>query len=111
MEMGASCPDQFASILRMDNAALSRHEKSLVVASYYESLRFGYASANLRRLLGSRASGSRRDALLSEEAAEPRASNEDLDILSARGKPKEQGVGKKEEEGPLQKGRGQGERG
>ena len=40
MEMGAGSPDQFVSILRMDNAALARHEGSLGVAGRYKSLRF-----------------------------------------------------------------------
>ena len=63
-EMGAGSPDHFASIFRVDNAALPRHEKSLVVATCHKSLRIEGASANLRRLFDSRGSGSRQDALL-----------------------------------------------
>ena len=54
MEMGAGYPEQFVSVLRMDNAALSRHEKSLVMASCHRSLEFETASGNMRRLFGSR---------------------------------------------------------
>ena len=38
----------------------------------------------MRRLFGSRGSGSRQDALLTEEAVGPRVSDKDLDILAAR---------------------------
>ena len=97
MEMGAGSPEQFVSILRMGDAALSRHEKTLVMASCRKSLRFKDASANMRRLLGSRGSESRQDALLSEEAAEPHASDEDMDILAAHRKAKKtRGDGEKE---------------
>ena len=64
IEMGAGAPEQFASILRVDNTALSRQEKSLVLASCHKSLRFDDASASMRRLFGSRGSGGRQDALL-----------------------------------------------
>ena len=50
MEMAAGSPDQFVSICRMDNADPPRHEKSLVMARCYKSLRFADASANMRRL-------------------------------------------------------------
>ena len=68
MEMGAGFPGQFVSILRMDNAALSRREKSLVMASCHDSLRFEGASASTRELFGSRGGGRRQGALLVEEA-------------------------------------------
>ena len=52
MEIGAGCPEQFVSLLRMDNAALSCHEESLVAASCHQSLRFEYALADMRSLFG-----------------------------------------------------------
>ena len=106
MEMGAGFPEQFASKLNMDNAALSRHEKSLVMASCHESLRPEDASANMRRLFGSRGSGSRQDALLTEEAAESCASDEDLDVLAANGKVEKREVGQKKKGGAPKKGGG-----
>ena len=83
MAMGAGSPEQFISILRMDDAALSRQEKPLVMASCHKSLRFEDASANMPRLFGLRGGGSRQDALLTEEAAESPLSDTDLDVLAA----------------------------
>ena len=100
MEMGAGSPEQFVSILRMDNAAFSRDETSLEMASCHKSLKFADASANLRGLYGSRGSGSRQDALFTEETVEPRPSDEDSDILAAYRKADKKGVGEKEKEGP-----------
>ena len=68
MEMGAGFPDQFASKLRMADAAQCRQEKSLIAASCRESLRFAAASANIRRFFGSRGSGGQQDAVLTEDA-------------------------------------------
>ena len=109
VEMGAGFPGQFVSILRMDDAALSRHEELLVMASCRECLKFEDVSANMRRLFGSRGGGSRQDALSAEVTAESLGSDEDLDILAAYRKANKQGAGKVE--GPSAKGRGQGQRG
>ena len=100
MEMGAGFPGQLASMLRLDAAAQSLHEKSSIMASCHISLRFDDASADLRTLLGSRESGSRKDALLSEEAAEPHTGDEDWDVLAAYRKAKKQGAEKKRKAAP-----------
>ena len=110
MGMGADVPGQFASILRLDNAAPPRHEKSLVRASCHKSLKFEDASANMQRLFGSRGSGRRQDDLLTEEAVEPRVSDEDLDVLAAYGKAKKPRGGGEVNGWPTKKGRGQGQR-
>ena len=78
--MGAGFPEQFIPISCMGNAALFRHGKSLVIASCRKSLRFEDASAKTPRLFGSRGGGSRQDALITEEAVEPHASDGDLDV-------------------------------
>ena len=44
LRRGPGRSEQFVSILRMDNAPLSRHEKSLVMASCHKSLKFAHAS-------------------------------------------------------------------
>ena len=88
MEMGAGFPEQ------LDNAALSRHEKSLVMARCRNNLKFEDASPNMRRLFGPRGTGSRHDALFAEETAESHGRDEDLDILAAHRKAKKQGAGK-----------------
>ena len=49
MEMGAGLPEQFASIVRMNNAVLPRQEKSPAMASSRKSLKFGEVAANVRR--------------------------------------------------------------
>ena len=90
MEMETYLPGQFASILRMDAAALSRHEKSLVMAIAYKRLRFEDMSANMRRLSGSCGCGSRQATLLSGEATGSHASDRDLDVLAAHRKAKKQ---------------------
>ena len=93
MGMGAGFPGQFASILRMSNAGVSRREKSLVIASCRRSLKFADASANMWRLFGSRGGGTRQDALFTEEAAESRASDEDMDDSADYRKAEKQGGG------------------
>ena len=110
MEMEAGFQEQFAPILRTDNAALSRYEKSLVMAGCRRSLRLEDASANMRRLSGSRGSGRRRDALLAEKAVEPNESDAELDI-SAENRKAKKTRGGEEEGGPSKKGRGRGHRG
>ena len=105
--MRTGFPEQFVSISRLRNAALSRREKSRIMAGCRKSLKFEDASANLRRLFGSRGSGSRQGALFAEETVEPRASDEVLGILAAYRKAKEKGGGGEENGGPSSKGRGQ----
>ena len=51
------------------------------------------AKANMRRFFGSRGSGCRQDALLTEETVEPRGSDEELDALAAYRRAKKQGAG------------------
>ena len=105
MEMGAGSPEQFASIFRVDNAALSHREKSFVIASCHAGLEFEGASANLRRLSGSRGSGGGQDTFLAEEAGGPHVSDEDFGGVQEGEK-----TGDREEEngGPAEEGRGQG---
>ena len=98
MDAGAGFPEQFAPILRMRNAELSRYGKPLFLASCREGLKFEDASANMRRLFGSRGGGSRQDALSTAEAVEPRASDEDLDASAAYRKAKKLGAGKKKKD-------------
>ena len=48
-DMGTGFPDEFASVLCIQNAALSKTEKQLVVASVGSSLVFGNVAAQTRR--------------------------------------------------------------
>ena len=58
----------------------------------------------MRRLFGSRGSGSRQDGLLTEDAVESRATDEDWGVLAAYRKAKKQRVRKKKNEGPPKRG-------
>ena len=99
MGLGAGFPDQCASILGMSNAGLSRRVQPLVMASCQNFLMFENASANIRRLVGSRGGGSGQDALFTEEAAEPRVIDKDMDALAAYRRVAKQGAGTKKKEG------------
>ena len=54
LAMCAGYPERPISTLRMKNAALSRREKSLAMASSHKGLKFEDAAANARRFLESR---------------------------------------------------------
>ena len=102
--MGAGFPEQVVSILRMDNAALTHHQKSLVMASFQNSLKFERASADMRRLFGSCGSGRKQGALITEKAAESNVRYEGLDILAATRKARKQGLGKTKGDSSLKAG-------
>ena len=61
--MGGPCPEACVSILRMQNAALSRNGKSLFLASVQGPLDFPIAAEPMRRLFGSLGGPARRDGL------------------------------------------------
>ena len=71
-------PEQCVSVLRMQNAGLSRQEKSLASGSSHKYLEFADVAANMRRLFGCRGerpaktSWPRRARLVSREAMEIR---------------------------------------
>ena len=96
MEVGAGSPGQLSSILCVNNAGLSRHEQSLVMASCRKSLTSEDALANMRRLFGLRDD-------LSEHATAyavgSLAGDEAADAPAAYRKAKEQGAGKKKKDG------------
>ena len=72
MEMGAGFPEQFISMLRVNNAGSPRRGKSLAMANERRISEFVEAAANMRRLCGSRGAGGRQDALIAGEAVGPR---------------------------------------
>ena len=88
----------------MSKAGLPRQEKSLATARSHRSLKFEDASADLRRLSGSCGGGGRQDALFTEEAVGPLASDEDADALAAHKRTKNQGLGKKKMDGLPKRG-------
>ena len=63
MLMGSGPPDEFVSVFCMRNAALSKNEKTLVLASPHNTLATPEASAQMRRLRGPRGYTSRQDVL------------------------------------------------
>ena len=71
MEMGAGFPGAFVSTQRMQDAALSRQEKSLVLASTQSSPTITDVAAATRRLFGSCKAAARQDILIEENADAP----------------------------------------
>ena len=67
MSMGPGFPGEFASVLCMQNASLTKNERQLVIASVGSSLTFARVSAQMRRLLGNIGSSQNMDALAAQE--------------------------------------------
>ena len=61
MLIGAAFPDEFVSVLRMQNAALAENGKTMVLVSLGNTLAPPHASAQMRRLLGYRGHASQLD--------------------------------------------------
>ena len=66
MSMGAGFPDEFASVLCMQNASLSKNERQLVMASVGSSLSFVHVAAQMRRLFGNIGTAQNQDALVAQ---------------------------------------------
>ena len=64
MVTGSGFPDEFVSVLRMQNAALPKNGKTLVWASVRHSLAALGAFAQMRRLSGSCGRATRQDVLV-----------------------------------------------
>ena len=77
MRVGARFPNAFVSVLFMQNAALSRQEKSLVLASTLESLAYMDVAMTMRRLFGTCGGAARRNILVAEDADESLGSDKD----------------------------------
>ena len=75
--MGGAFPDASVSILRMQNAALSRNGKSLSLASVQRSLDFPTVAKQMRPLCEPRG-GSARQAVLAATDSEMESEEEDL---------------------------------
>ena len=67
MIMGGGFPDEFVSVLRMQNAALTKNEKTLVLASLRNFLSLQSAPAQMRRLFGPCGYASRQDVLVAAD--------------------------------------------
>ena len=66
-DMGTGYPDEFVSVLCIQNAALSKNERQLVIASVGSSLAFGHVSAQMRRLFGNIGSSQSMDVLVAQD--------------------------------------------
>ena len=66
MLMGSGFRGAFVSVLRKTDAALSKHEKIMVLASLRNALAFPQVSAQMRRLFGPRGYTSRQDVLAAQ---------------------------------------------
>ena len=103
MATGSGPPEKSASILCMQNAALSKSEKSLTLASIQNTPPFPAAANQMRRLFAPRGDAARQDVLL---AAELETAPEEEDCAaravyrkSDKGKQKEKGGDAKAEPG------------
>ncbi len=67
MLMGSGFPDAFASALRMKDAAVSKNEKTMVLASLGNTLASHQVSAQMRRLFGPCGYASRQDVLVAQD--------------------------------------------
>ena len=65
--MGPGFPGAFVSVLRMQNAALTKNEKTMVLASLGNALASTQASAQMRRPFGPRGYASRQDVLVAQD--------------------------------------------
>ena len=87
LPMGSGPPDEFASVLYIQNAALSKNEKTLVPASLQNTLAFQAVSAQMRRLFGPRGYASRQDVLAAADM-NTASKEEDFETWMAYRKPK-----------------------
>ena len=69
-QIGAGSPEASVPFLRIQNAAPSRQEKSLVLATTPESLSFSNAAMTMRRLFGFYGAAGRQEILAAEDAEE-----------------------------------------
>ena len=95
MLMGRGFQDVFAPILCMQNAALAKSERSLVLASIQNTPPFPAAANQMRRLFGPRENAARQDVLLAADL-ETGPEKEDCAARAAyrkadKGKQKEKG--------------------
>ena len=67
MLLGPGFPDAFVSALCMQNAALPKYEKTMVLASLGNTLALPQASAQMRRLFGPRGYASRQYVLAAQD--------------------------------------------
>ena len=67
MSMGSAFPDEFASAMCIQSAALSQNEETLVLASLGNSPASPQVSSQMRRLFGPRGFASRRDVLVARD--------------------------------------------
>ena len=67
MPMGTGFPDEFASVLCIQNANLTKSERQLVMSGLSSSLDFGSVSAHMRRLFGNVGSAQNQDALVTPD--------------------------------------------
>ena len=67
MSMGTGFPGEFASVLCVRNASLSKNERQLAIASVGSSLSFVHVAAQMRRLFGNIGSAQNQDALVAQD--------------------------------------------
>ena len=87
MSMGAGFPDEYVSVLCLQNANLSKNERQLVMARVGSAFNFTTVTAQMRRLFGNVGSTANQDALVMEDAISE-SEEDDAEILAAYRKAK-----------------------
>ena len=85
--LGSGFLNAFVSVLRMQNAALSKNEKTMALASLGDTLGFPQASAQIRRLSGLCEYASRQDVMV-EQDMDTATEEEDFEVWIAYRKAK-----------------------
>ena len=85
--MASGFPGASVSVLRMQNAALTENEKTMVLASLENALAFPQVSAQTRRLFGPYSYASRQDVLVAQDM-DTASEDEDCEAWLAYGKAK-----------------------
>ena len=99
MEMGVRLPAAFASILRMRDAALRSQDKSLVLASARQVLKFTDVAPTLREVFGSFRCAARQDILVTKDAYGPLGGDKEQETCETHKKANRQGVCRERKEG------------
>ena len=89
--MGAGIPEAFASLLRMQSAALSQQEKSPVSTRTQTGLASKEVPRAMRRLIGSRGSDASHEALVAASVAESLGCDNDEESREAYRKARKTG--------------------
>ena len=99
LRKAGAAPATFVSVLRKENAALSRPEKSLGLARAQGTSGFPVAAKQMRLLFGPRGGAARRGVLVAAAMDVPSDEDTDFEVWVAHRKAKYRGAKKRREDG------------